>query len=254
MFTSLNLNSNYKVMDLDNPFNSARVSYFHKSSGGYSPAKLGRYQDMIDFYISKELQYLSSNELEKTKVLNMLNTKYYLYQGELAILNQFAYGNAWFVQNVKWVENNNDEILAIENTNVLETAIIHTEFDQDLTANYAVDTLATIEMDSYSPNHISYSSESKTQQLAVFSEIYYPGEWQAYIDNKPVPFVRANYILRALEIPEGKHTIDFKFEARALSFANNVNLLGFLLLLSGFVGLIWKIIRKSKQEQSANKK
>ncbi len=254
MFSSLNLNTNYKVMDLDNPFNSARVSYFHKSSGGYSPAKLGRYQDMIDFYISNELQYLGSNELEKTKVLNMLNTKYYLYQGELAILNRFAYGNAWFVKNVKWVENNNEEILAIDNTNVLETAIIHNEFNQAVTGNYELDSTASIQMNSYSPNHIRYSSESKTKQLAVFSEIYYPGEWQVYIDEKPVPYVRANYILRALEIPEGKHTIDFKFEARALYFANNINLLGFLLLLTGFVLLIVRIIKRSKEEPSANKK
>lgn len=247
MFSSLNLNTNYKVMDVDNPFNSARVSYFHKSSGGYSPAKLGRYQNMIDFYISNELQYLSSNQLEKMKVLNMLNTKYYLYQGELALINQFALGNAWFVNTVRWIEDNNQEILAIENEDVQKTAIVHKEFNQTVSDGYELDSTASILMNSYAPNHVSYTTNSKTSQLAVFSEIYYPEDWQAYIDGKPVPHARANYILRALEIPSGEHTVDFKFESHALSLANNVNLFGFLLLLGGILILIWKRIKRPKQ-------
>jgi hypothetical protein len=244
MFSALNLNTNYRVMDLDNPFNSARVSYFHKSTGGYNAAKLKRYQDMIDFYIQKELSFLNSRQLDKMKVLNMLNNKYYLYNGQLFTQNTEAYGNAWFVNDIKWVEDNNSEILAIENTDVKNTAIIHKEFKETIKTVSGVDSNANIRMTSYLPNHISYQSTSNKDGLAVFSEVYYADGWNAYIDGAKVPYSRANYIVRALNIPKGNHTVDFKFEPTMYGTGNVINLIGFLLLLGAFGGALYFEFKK----------
>lgn len=245
MFSALNFNTNYRVMDLDNPFNSARVSYFHKSTGGYNPAKLKRYQDIIDFYIQKELSYLNTREFDKMKVLNMLNNKYYLYNGQLFSQNTKAYGNAWFVNDVKWVEDNNSEILAIENTDVKHTAIIHNEFKSVTSDVKAIDSNSSVKMISYLPNHISYESNSNVDGLVVFSEVYYEDGWNAYIDGIKVPYARANYILRALNVPKGKHLIDFKFEPTVFTVGNTINLIGFLILLGVFGFFLFLRVKKS---------
>ena len=179
MFATLNRNTNYRMMDVDNPFNSARASYFHKSTGGYHPAKLRRYQDLIDFYISREISYLNSNQLQNMKVLNMLNNKYYMYQGKLIATNPYANGNAWFVDEVKWVDNNNEEILAIGTNEVKNISIVNKEFENTISSDIAKDSLATIKMDYYAPNHIQYTSNSSTSQLAVFSEIHYADGWNS---------------------------------------------------------------------------
>ncbi len=245
MFSELGFNTNYRVLDLDNPFNSARVSYFHKSSGGYNPAKLKRYQDLIDFYISDELQYLNTRDYNKMKVLNMLNNKYYLYQGKLMGINNEANGNAWFVDNIKWVENSNDEILEIANVDLNNTAIVHKEFDNFAKKTEKIDSLASIKMVSYLPNQLSYESNSNIDQIAVFSEIYYENGWKAYIDGNEVPYFRANYALRALSIPSGKHNIEFKFDPYAYRFGNTLNLIGFFIFII-LLGLsIYKGIKRN---------
>jgi hypothetical protein len=249
MFAALNINTNYKVMDLDNPFNSARASYFHKNSGGYSPAKLKRYQDVIDFYVSKELGFLSTGELGKMKVLNMLNNKYYLYQGQLFTDNVYAYGNAWFVNDVKWVESNNDEILAIGTSDVKNTAIIHSEFKTNINDISVKDPNASIQMLNYSPMEISYASNSSKDGLAVFSEIYYEDGWNAYIDDKKVAYARANYILRAINIPKGKHTVNFKFEPRMYTVGNAVNLIGFIIILALIVFTTYLSLKKTDNKK-----
>lgn len=248
MFSTLNLNTNYRVMDLDNPFNSARVSYFHKSTGGYNPAKLKRYQDIIDFYIQKELSYLNTREFDKMKVLNMLNNKYYLYNGQLFSQNTKAYGNAWFVNDVKWVEDNNSEILAIENTDIKNTAIIHNEFKNVISDVKAIDSNASIKMLSYAPNHISYESNSNVDGLAVFSEVYYNDGWNAYIDGAKVPYARANYIVRALNIPAGKHVIDFKFEPTMYKAGKTIDLMSFLAIIGALVFAVYLAVKGRNKE------
>ena len=234
VFSTLNANTNYRVINLDNPFNSALVSYFHKSSGGYSPAKLRRYQDMIDFYISNELQLLSSAP-QNMKALNMLNTKYYLQGGNLAATNPHAFGNAWFVSSIKQVDSNNDEILEFKHIDPKSTAIIHSEFNNVINkTSYNVNG-NKIELIDYKPNHLTYTANNQSDGLAVFSEIYYADGWQAYIDGKKVNHARANYILRALEIPQGSHKVEFKFEVSTYSIGNYVNMISFLVIIGSLI-------------------
>jgi hypothetical protein len=248
-FSVLNLNTNYRVMNLSNPFNSAEVSYFHKSSGGYSPAKLGRYQDLIDFYIADELQLLQQQQPEAMKVLNMLNTVYYLYNGKLVFQNPYAYGNAWFIDQIKEVNSADEAILAIADTDLKRTAIVNTEFSE----NYAgvvtttPDSNASIEMLSYAPNELVYRSNSSAERIAVFSEVYYADGWHAYIDGNPAPHFRANYILRAMKVPAGQHEIRFVFKPTMLQWSNLINLIGFLMILLALLFSGFKIYKERKQ-------
>lgn len=271
-FEALNFNSNYRVMDLDNPFNSARASYFHKTTGGYSPAKLKRYQDLIDFYIQSEAGYISSKirtiqqrnpeilqavvsgavpllspaEEEKIKVLNMLNNKYFLFSGQLIWENPYTKGNAWFVQKVKEVQNNNEEILAIKDVDLSNTTIIHQEFKDLLKIPQGTDSNASVTLESYLPNYLVYNSNSSKDGLVVFSEIYYSDGWKAYIDGVEAPYFRANYILRALNVPAGSHKIEFKFQPKMYDLGNTINLIGFILLIFPFGVYFFKKFRASK--------
>lgn len=231
VFSTLNANTNYRVINLDNPFNSALVSYFHKSSGGYSPAKLRRYQDMIDFYIGTEISMITQAP-EKMKALNMLNTKYYLQGGNLAATNPYALGNAWYVNTVKKVDSNNDEILEFKNINPKSTAIIHSEFNNVINGTSYQSNGNSINLVDYKPNHLTYSTDNQSKGLAVFSEIYYEDGWKAYIDGNEVDYARANYILRALEIPAGKHQVEFIFESKAFKIGNLISLVIFFITLT----------------------
>ena len=245
MFSTLGANSNYRVLNLSDPFNSALVSYFHKSSGGYSPAKLRRYQDMIDFYIGKEIPLLQSNP-EGMKALNMLNTKYYLQNGNLVYTNPYAYGNAWFVKSVKSVTSNNDEILEFKNINPKESAIVHSEFEGILSESNYNTTGNNIQLTDYKPNHLTYQANCQSKGLAIFSEIYYSDGWNAYIDGKLVNHIRANYILRGLEIPKGVHKVEFKFEPQLYTISNLMNIIGFLII---GLGTIYFFFKKPKTEE-----
>ncbi len=271
-FEALNFNTNYRMMDLDNPFNSARASYFHKTTGGYSPAKLKRYQDVIDFYIQQEAGYISSKirtiqqrnpeimkavitgkvpllspaEKDRIKVLNMLNNKYFLFSGQLVWTNPYTQGNAWFVSNVKEVADNNEEILAIKDADLTNTAIIHQEFKDIIKAPSAIDSNASIVMESYAPNHLVYTSKSSQDALAVFSEVYYRDGWKAYIDGKEVPYARANYIVRALNIPSGEHRIEFKFESKMYHTSNTISLIAFLFVLMPFGAYFFQELKTKK--------
>lgn len=252
MFSSLNLNTNYRVMDLDNPFNSSRVSYFHKSTGGYSPAKLKRYQDIIDFYISKELAYLNSGKFEEMKVLNMLNNKYYLYNGQLAAVNPNAYGNAWFVSKIKVAKTPNDEILGIKEINPRETVIIpESAANKTINEPNGLDSSATIVMTNYLPNHLTYKAKATKDQLAVFSEVYYDDGWNVYVDGNKANYARANYFLRAMNIPAGEHTIEFKFEPIMYDTGNTINLIGFLLIIGAFIGAGYLYYKSTKKNEQA---
>jgi len=237
---------NFRVLNLTvNTFNDASTSYFHKSIGGYHGAKLRRYQELIDFQINKN----------NMSVLNMLNTKYFIVKGENNIptpqVNMNALGNAWFVKEVKFVANADSEIVALDNFDPKMTAIVDQRFKE--TAGKlpaAADTTATIALTSYKPNELKYESNSQTEQTAVFSEIYYEKGWKAFIDGKPMPHFRANYVLRAMNIPPGNHKIEFRFEpdsfkkGEKISFASSILI---FLLLAGFMAYQVKLILAKKE-------
>ena len=217
--------THYRVLDLSvNPFNTARTSFFHNSIGGYHAAKPGRMQDLFDFYISQ-------NHME---VLNMLNTKYIIVPSEEGIQakqNPQANGNAWFVENIEFVETANAAILALADINTKETTVVQDELEDELqnldvsgTAN------ANIKLTSYQPNELIYEYTADQERLAVFSEIYYSDGWKAYIDGEKVSHFRANYVLRAMVVPEGDHTISFKFEPEVVKTGSSIALVSCILL------------------------
>ncbi|MDZ7778293.1 MAG: hypothetical protein U5L09_23075 [Bacteroidales bacterium] len=222
----------FRVFNLTvSSFNDASTSYFHKSIGGYHGAKLRRYQELIDHHISNN----------NMKVLNMLNTKYFIMKDDngrpQARRNPDALGNAWFVENYKIVADADEEIAALDTFNPAETAIIDRRFSKHIEGVTLSETPdAAIRLESYAPNHLVYESEAPGQQLAVFSEIYYPLGWNAYIDGEPVPHFRANYVLRALVIPEGTHTIAFKFEPQAYQTGQTIALISSILVILLVIG------------------
>lgn len=202
---------NFRVLNTTvNSFNDASTSYFHKSVGGYHPAKLRRYQDMIEKHISQN----------HFNVLNMLNTKYIILsprtEGGMpqAQLNPGALGNAWFVQNVQWVENADQEIAALNPPFAPDTtAVIDVRFKENVSTTWSAPQMGdTILLQSYKPNELIYTSKSAGERLAVFSEVYFPNGWKVWIDEQPADHFRVNYILRAMNIPAGNHTIKFRFD------------------------------------------
>lgn len=219
----------YRVIDFTvNIFNDSHVSYFHKTVGGYSAAKLQRYQDLIERHITPELQALSQDLqkvtnigeiaaiMNKCTVINMLNTRYFITGANNPPLrNPAANGNAWFVADRKLVQNANQEISELTGLNTLSTALVDQKYEANknlISAPLTRDTTARIVMTQYEPNRLKYKSSSSTQQLAVFSEIYYPKGWYASIDGKPLELGRVNYMLRAAVIPAGNHEIEMWFD------------------------------------------
>jgi len=198
----------YRVMNTTvSTFNDATTSYHHKSIGGYHGAKLKRYQELIENQISK-------NNIE---VLNMLNMKYAISEGQdkqpMAQRNGGALGNAWFVKEYKVVANADSELNALTGFKAAETVIVDKRFEDQLKGfTPQFDSSASIKMTSYKPNDLLYKTNASSEQLAVFSEIYYPNGWNAYVDGKISPYFRANYVLRSMRIPAGEHTVEFKFE------------------------------------------
>ena len=235
----------YRVLDMSRGeiFNQAETSYFHNSIGGYSPAKLSRYQDLIDHQIAKN----------NFGILNMLNTKYIINgtRAEDVMVNPDAYGHCWFVDNIKWVNNAKEEMAALDNV-CKDTAIVDKAWMEKLKnpEQYNNDAYGEIELTDYpNPGNIEYKSKSDAPKLAVFSDIYYK-TWKAYIDGKEVTPIRVNYVLRALPIPEGEHTIEFKCvdelmeTSHAWSFWMSIVV---WIVLAGLVGLI--IYRKVKGKE-----
>lgn len=222
----------YRVANFSGNFmNDGATSYFHKSIGGYHAAKLGRYQDLVDFHISK-------NNME---VLHMLNTKYFIVPDEKGNKslqeNPAPNGNAWFVGDIKLVNSADQEILSLVDFDSKQTAFVNQkEFSFRLKALEGIGNTSKIQLRTYQANELVYASESDKNQLAVFSEIYYKEGWNAYIDGELTPHLRANYVLRALEVPAGKHRIEFKFEPTVIEKGNVVNISSwgiFLILLLG---------------------
>lgn len=246
---------NYRVFNAStNTFNESMTSYFHKSIGGYSPAKLRRYQDIIDYHLSRRIN---------PKVLNMLNAKYFIVPSQAGggvQLNEAALGNAWFVDDWQWVETPNAEIEALYTFEPARTAIVHEEFRALLpaeAAERATDTAEVsraIRLTTYKPNYLAYHSENANDGMAVFSEIYYPKEWTAYIDGEEVPHFRADYVLRALWIPAGAHDIEFRHTPYHFTLWRNVANIGSLLIgliLAGAITGYALHLRKQRQKPTA---
>ena len=230
----------YRVINLPNPFNDARTSYFHKSVGGYHGAKLRRYQDVID-------RHISQNNLE---VYRMLNTRYAITGDPKQPVQRVpgALGNAWFVEEVKPVESPDEELEALTMFDAGATAVVDvTKFPAVGRRNFPVDN-ATIKLTEYQPNYLKYEYQAEKEGLVVFSEIYYADGWQAYLDGQPVDHFRADYILRAMQVPAGKHTIEFKFAPKAYTLGNTVSLVSSILLLLVIVGAIAYAVRKKPTE------
>lgn len=230
--------SHYRVLDFSgNPFNTARTSYFHNAFGGYHAAKPKRAEDIFDFYVSK-------NNLG---VVNMLNLKYIIQEKEgrlVALNNPYANGNAWFIEDLKQVTSADEEILLLDSLNLKKQAVI--QFDNsNLLPNYKLDSLATIKLTSYKPNHLVYNTSNAYKGVAVFSEMYYENGWNAYVDGELNPHFRINYLLRGLEIPKGNHTIAFKFEPQVIQTGSTISLassIGLLILICG--GLFYEFKKK----------
>lgn len=224
----------FRVQDFSvDTYNSSSTSYFHKTIGGYHAAKLQRIADIIDKHLSKR-----SNEqpFGNQAVLDMLNTKYFIVPtGENSSdvrQNPSAAGNAWFVEEVKVVPDADTEIAALTGFDPQLTAIVHQEFS-DYVSDIRPSKNGSIALTSYSPNELIYTSNTTSEQLAVFSEVWYGPNlgWNAYIDDQPVDHIRADYLLRALKVPAGQHTIRFSFEPAAYSTGKMVSLISSVLML-----------------------
>ena len=230
----------FRVYDAaNNAFNSAEVSYTNSSIGGYHAAKPRRMQDIADFYITKG----------DISMLNMLNVRFILTRSKNGAVigqrNPYTNGNAWYVENVLMVDNPDQEIIQLDSINTKTTAVVHSEFLPYLpTATIVRDSTATIELISHKPNHLVYETASTTEQLAVFSEIYYPHGWNAYVDGKAVSHIRVNYLLRALKIPAGYSKIEFKFEPSVIKTGSTIALFSSILLLILLVISLWYTIKK----------
>jgi hypothetical protein len=229
------------------PFNDATTSYWHQSIGGYHGAKLRRYQDVIE-------QHLGQNN---RATYNMLNTKYFIVGGEngqpVAQENPEALGNAWFVKEFKIVNTPDEEINALKEFNPAQTAFIDKDFEVLVKIlNITPDPKASIKLTKNDPNYLVYESNTTSPQLAIFSEVYYvnkgKSEWQAYIDGKPVPHLRADYILRGLVIPGGKHKIEFKFDSQIYHLGETIALICSLILLLGLGFAIFKAVSAKKED------
>jgi hypothetical protein len=230
---------NFRVYDATiNTFNSASTSYHLKTIGGYNAAKLRRYQDLIDYQISKG----------NMNVLNMLNTKYIIQNDQenqpVAFPNAQTFGNAWFVDSIMWVDNANEEMLALDSTDVSHVAIVDERFKDVIGNTSNFDTSSTITLTSYHPEKLVYEYNAPKASNVVFSEIYYDKGWRAFIDGIEMPYFRANYVLRGLSIPEGKHSIVFEFHPDTYYKGEQYAMVGSVLLILLFGAALIKEYKK----------
>ena len=218
----------YRVFNLTvSPFQDASTSFYHRSVGGYHAAKLRRYQDVIDHYLSSAINM---------PILNMLNTRYFIVPDEakqpVVQMNPDALGAAWFVAQARLVNNPDEEIAAIGQFNPSQEVIVDKKFESQLAGKaFTKDTTSKISLVKYVPNRLTYQTHTTKEQLAVFSEIYYANGWHATIDGKEVPYLRANYILRAMVVPAGDHTIEFYFAPESFERVENLSVLAIIGLM-----------------------
>lgn len=252
---------NYRVLNFvgfpGNTFNENNTAYWHKSVGGYHAAKLRRYQEMIDHHIMPEMEAtyrevaqasgrMDSVDASKFRVLNMLNTKYFIFPAgkdgqPVPVVNPYAYGNAWFVDRVQYVKDANEEIAALNTVVPTETAVVDAKFKDALTgwSEGHKDAESVVQLTSYEPNRLTYHVSSAKGGVVVFSEIYYP-DWQATIDGAPVDIARADYILRAMHVPSGSHTIEMWFEPQSIRVTETIAYVALALLVIGVMAWVWR--------------
>ncbi len=230
-------------------FNETNTSYFKSSVGGYHAVKLRRYDDLINAYFSR------MDTVKVPRILNMLNTKYMIFgspENPEAVMNPQNNGNAWFVSNVKFVSTPNEELAQIGEVDTKTTAVVSVDDKSYFNGkNLASDSTAVINLTKYQANELEFQSKSSTPQLAVFSEIYYPKGWKVYIDGKEVPYIKANYLLRAVHVPAGAHNLKMVFAPQVIETGKWISLTCFVVfLMLGAIGIFY-IYRNSKHRKVA---
>ncbi len=247
--------SYFRVLDASvNIFNDSKPSYFHKNIGGYHAAKLRRYQELINMQIDGEIGQLFgafgraktfeeiAPTIDSLGVLNMLNMKYVIYNKDAApLVNNKCNGNAWFVNKIHIAADANEEMKLIGEINTKTELVIDKEFAAQVPTTLTADSTARIALKSYNPNRLVYSFSSATDQMAVFSEIYYDKGWNAYVNGEKAPYVRANYLLRAMPLKKGTYDVEFKFEPNSYKFGNIIALASSIVFIIGILifGFIW---------------
>ena len=234
--------SNFRVFNQTTSYtNESQTSFRHNSIGGYSPAKLGLYQDIIEHQISKG----------NMNVLNMLNTKYFIVPDQtgrqaMAQMNPGAYGNCWLVKGIKFVNSPNEEMLALDSTNIKDTAIVSTTFKAQIKELPSYDSAAFIKLKERQNDKITYDFSAASAQFAVLSEVYYSAGWNAFIDGNSTAYAKVNYVLRGLYVPAGKHSIEFRFEPTSFSTGRTITIWSTVLIYLLLIALLVFYIRKKK--------
>lgn len=255
---------NQRVLNLTvSIFQDASTSYFHPSIGGYHGAKMRRYQDLIETGLMDDINTLFGalqtqnfqtvdSTLATTSVLNMLNTRYILINPETQpIINRHAAGNAWFVNEVRVVENADADVAALGGMDISREATLEARYEGDLEKkSYPSDPEATIELVDYAPNRMVYISDTDIEQLAMFSEIYYEKGWNAYVDDEPADHLRMNYLLRGMVVPPGRHEITFEFHSRAYFTGSTISTVSSILLLLLLLGSLGLEFAKANREET----
>jgi hypothetical protein len=252
---------NFRVANLLNPFNEATTSYYHKSIGGYFAVKMRRYQDLIERNLQgeiengiKDLQTKGQINFDNARVLNMLNTKYFKFgtSPKNVIQNPKAFGNAWFVENVKTVNTPDEEIAALSSEDLKKTAILDVTKFKTSKTTFETDSAAAVKFLSYKPNELIYETSSEKDGFVVFSEIWYPA-WKAEIDGKPVDIQSVNYVLRGLEVPAGKHKIVFKFVSETFEKGNLITTIAsYLAVLTILAALGMEFIKSNNKKNEGD--
>ncbi len=239
---------NFRVLDMasGDPFQNSRASYYHNSVGGYHPAKLALYNDLI------ERQLLKGNQ----RVYNMLNTKYVIQKGrdgkDIAVPNSGAFGSCWLVSDLHFVNNADQEMAALDSINVRDTAIIENSYKGKIPFTPVKDSTATIKLIENRNDTISYHFTSKTNQFAVFSEVYYDKGWNAFIDGKPAPYCRVDYVLRGMAVPAGDHTIEFRFNPSSYTTGNWLSIVSTVFTILLLIAAFYAAFRKVMDEERSN--
>jgi hypothetical protein len=234
---------NFRVLDetSGSPFEDSHASYYHNSVGGYHPAKLAIYNDLIQH------QLLKGNQ----EVYNMLNTKYIIQKSrdgreDVAVLNPGAFGSCWLVSSVKVVPTADEEMAALDSLNLRDTAVVQQSFMKDIPFLPVKDSTASLKLIENLNDKITYQLQAKTNQFAVFSEIYYSEGWEAYIDGKRSPYAKVDYVLRGMAVPAGAHTIEFRFQPHSFILGNEISVWAAVITYLLLIGVLVQLIRKKR--------